>query len=330
MSTSDADAKASPSPAAPPPEDGVRDLSPPPGPMDPVDTMQFASIDGARLYGEWFAPEQADAVRGAVLVLHGYMEHCGRYRELAHVLVRAGFAVLSYDMRGHGRADGQRGYIAGFSDYLADLKAAFKVLDERVQALVGEREIARILLGHSTGSLVALRALIEPAHTPEPLAAAVLSSPYLALRQQVSPLKDAFARLAGRFLPTLSLPNALPLEHLSSDPEKLEERRVDTLCHDVASSGWYLAVQEAQALVAENAHRIEVPTLWLVSGGDRIVDVAQTRVVHARLSAPNVYHEFEGFEHEGFNERERARVFACLCAYLDDVLAGVRSAPASE
>jgi alpha-beta hydrolase superfamily lysophospholipase len=288
----------------------------PPGPLVPTATTRFPSGDGVELYGEWFAVPRP---RAAALVLHGYLEHCGRYRELAHVLARAGIATFTFDMRGHGRAEGQRGYITGMGEYLADMDAARAVLDRSVDELAPGSALPRVLIGHSNGALIALRALTEPARGPAPVAA-VLSSPFLGLKHKISGVKDMIGRLAGRWLPTLSLPSDIPIEHLTSDPDKQRERRLDTLCNDVASSGWYLAAQEAQAFVAAQAARIEVPTLWLVSGSDRVADAAVTRTLHARLSSPSTYHELAGLEHEVFNERERGRVFGLLRDFLDQVL----------
>ena len=62
--------------------------------------------------------------KGAVVITHGYAEHCGRYREVAHVIVNAGWAALAYDVRGHGHSPGPRGYIEHFDIYLDDFRAA--------------------------------------------------------------------------------------------------------------------------------------------------------------------------------------------------------------
>src|SRR5690606_17482655 len=98
------------------------------------------------------------------------LEHCGRYRELAHVLVAAGIATFTFDMRGHGRAEGQRGYITSIGEYLADMDAARAELDARIDALAPGATLPRILVAHSNGALVALRALTEPTRGPAPAA----------------------------------------------------------------------------------------------------------------------------------------------------------------
>jgi alpha-beta hydrolase superfamily lysophospholipase len=46
--------------------------------------------------------------RAQVLVLHGYGEHAGRYRELAEALTAAGYDVVACDHRGHGSSGGHR------------------------------------------------------------------------------------------------------------------------------------------------------------------------------------------------------------------------------
>jgi alpha-beta hydrolase superfamily lysophospholipase len=66
--------------------------------MEPAATGQIFSRDGTALYAEWF---ETDAPRALALIMHGYSEHCGRYREVAHVLANAGLPSLSFDMRGH-------------------------------------------------------------------------------------------------------------------------------------------------------------------------------------------------------------------------------------
>ncbi|MEM9493787.1 MAG: alpha/beta fold hydrolase, partial [Myxococcota bacterium] len=128
-----------------------------PGPVAPTETFHFSSRDGTDLYGEYFAARAPGPARASALIIHGYMEHCGRYRELAHVLVGAGVSVLSYDMRGHGRAAGQRGYIREFTDYLDDLDAALGQLEVRADAAAAPL----LLIGHSNGGLITCRALAD-------------------------------------------------------------------------------------------------------------------------------------------------------------------------
>jgi len=283
-----------------------------PGALEPSETFHFPSRDGEKLYAEWFPAKNAKAT---ALIVHGYAEHCARYRELAHVLVNAGLHTLSYDMRGHGRAEGQRGHVNGYSDYLRDFDAALEQLEER-SAAAGGSKLPTLLVSHSNGGLIALRALCDPTRTPRNVTAAVFSSPFLGLKAHVPLAKELVGRVAGRFLPTLSLPSELRIDDLTHDEGKLAERRVDTLCHEVASARWFTAAMATQEYVYELAHRMRVPSLWLVADGDKIADPAATHRVYSRVRAPSARFRFPEMHHEIFNEVERGRVFDHLREFI--------------
>lgn len=52
--------------------------------------------------------------RGRVVIVHGYAEHKGRYRQLVEALVEAGYACHLLDLRGHGESRGLRGHVSRF------------------------------------------------------------------------------------------------------------------------------------------------------------------------------------------------------------------------
>lgn len=265
-----------------------------PGPIAPTSTT---TVNG--LYVETFQPPAA--AQGVVIITHGYAEHCGRYREAAHVGTTAGWAVVSYDVRGHGKSPGERGYIDRFDIYLDD----FVAIQRAARALVPDKPV--VLLGHSHGSLITLRALCNG--TPTGVVHAIVSSPYLALRLAVPAYKKLLARVASRVAPHLAQPNALRVEDLTHDPQKQAERVADTLCFGVATSRWFTESSAAQQYVADNAHKIDAPTTWLVGGDDPIADPAQSRRVADRVRNAD-YHDLAGMKHEVFNELDRGKVFA--------------------
>ena len=281
-------------------------MSAPPGDGTPTRTLTFPSSGGTTLYGEFFAAK--DPI-GLAIVCHGYAEHCGRYREVAHALVDAGLSVFTYDMRGHGQASGRRGHVARFTEYLDDLDAAIA----KARELAGE--LPRVLVAHSNGSLVALRALADPARRPD-VRAVALGSPFLALKLAVPAVKKLAARVMSRIVPTFAQANELRVEDLTHDVGKQEARRVDTLCHGVATARWFTEAAAAQQYVYDHASSISVPTIWLVGGDDPIANPARSRAVNERLRAPTAFHDLTGMRHEVFNETDRARVFALMTSYL--------------
>lgn len=266
-----------------------------PGPIEPTSTP---TIGG--LYAEQFLP--AATPKGVVVITHGYAEHCGRYRELAHVIVDAGWAALTYDLRGHGQSPGVRGYIDRFDAYLEDLAQ----LHRAARALIAE-DAPLVLLGHSLGSLITLRALADD--RPLACTAAIVSSPFLALKLAVPGYKKLLARVASRLAPKLAQPNTLQVEQLTSDTQKQAERLADKLCFDIATVRWFTEAAAAQDYVLAHASRIKVPTTWLVGGADPIADPDRSRAVAAKVPGAK-YHDLVGLLHEVFNETTRDEVFA--------------------
>jgi alpha-beta hydrolase superfamily lysophospholipase len=276
-------------------------MSDAPGPISPTATP---TVGG--LYAEQFLPNETP--RGVVVITHGYAEHCGRYRELAHVILRAGWAALAYDVRGHGQSPGTRGFIDRVDAYLEDL-AAIEVA-ARALAPAGA---PMILLGHSHGSLIVLRALCDE-HPPD-VKAAILASPYLGLRLQVPAYKKLLARVASRVAPKLAQPNDLRVEDLTSDKQKQAERVADKLCLDIATARWFTESSRAQDYVAQHAARIKIPTTWLVGGADPIADPSRSKQVAAMVPKAD-YHDLVGLKHEVFNETSRGDVFAQVLRVL--------------
>ncbi|HXQ30121.1 MAG TPA: alpha/beta fold hydrolase, partial [Gemmatimonadales bacterium] len=140
--------------------------------------------DGTQLIYDTYEPVSP---RAALLFLHGWSDHAGRWASLGERLGDAGYAVYALDQRGHGRSGGRRGHLSRFSQLLGDLQAFRRAVRRR------RAELRHVLLGHSFGGLVALRYLeTQPS---DPVTAAVLSSPWLALAAPPPRLKLALARV---------------------------------------------------------------------------------------------------------------------------------------
>lgn len=124
----------------------------PPSPADsperyslPFEPVQFPSRDGLRLDGWWIPASQAP--KGTVIICHG--REGSRERELPHarMLHQAGFNVLMFDFRAHGRSEGQ--YVTFGMYEKDDLLGALDFLAERGIERVG-------VLGFSLGATTAI------------------------------------------------------------------------------------------------------------------------------------------------------------------------------
>ena len=126
--------------------------------------------------------------RGAVLIVHGLSEHGGRYAELAQWLNARGYAVRSYDQRGHGRTPGRRGALRHADDLLEDLTAIHRDYAHALGRVP-------LVLGHSMGGVVVTRIVLDGRIAP---GAVILSSP--ALRSWEPRWRRALARASETFI----------------------------------------------------------------------------------------------------------------------------------
>jgi len=246
------------------------------------------------------------------VIVHGYGEHIGRYREVANVLAQGGWGVLGFDQRGHGRSSGQRGHVDRFTEYLDDLD----VVRRHARLLADDAKLPRCdaIVAHSHGALITLRALCEPSRHVD-ADAVVLSSPFLRLGLPVSTARRLLGAFASRLLPTLTQAANIPVEYLTHDREQQIARASDPLCHSVATVRWFTEASAAQTFVSAHVANVGSHTLWLVSADDQIADPTRTRQLGEHLAGAT-YHHLHGLRHEIFHEIERARVFDLMVNFL--------------
>jgi lysophospholipase len=278
--------------------------------MAAFDRIEFwTAADGARLALRREAPEGER--RGALVLVHGFGEHSGRYGHVAAWFAAHGFAVFALDQRGHGRSPGPRGHIARFAQYLADIVALRKLV-------AAEAPGPLLLLGHSFGGLTVLRYL-ETA--PLDVTGAVLTSPFLDVAVRVPRWKQALAGPLADLVPALPFPTGLPVEHLCTDPAVVRAAVQDPLCHTVMTPRAYREITTAQRHVVEERDRIGVPLFFGVAGDDRIVSRLAVQRFAGSLGGDVTVRVYDGLYHEIMNEPRQGEVFADVAPWLDRIVA---------
>jgi alpha-beta hydrolase superfamily lysophospholipase len=239
-------------------------------------------------------------------------EHAGRYSGLAAQLNGAGWHVVGYDQRGHGRSGGPRGGLAKDDSLLTDLA----LVVDQVRA---QRPGRLVMLGHSMGGLVAARFVAEsvaeaPADWARALDALVLSSPAL---DPGMGLFDKLMLAAGSLLPDHAVGNGLKPEWVSRDPAVVAAYVADPLNHDRITPRLARFIVDGGERVRELSALWATPTLLLWAGADRCVAPAGSAGFAA--AAPKALLQarcFDGLFHEIFNEPEKGEVVAELLRWL--------------
>jgi alpha-beta hydrolase superfamily lysophospholipase len=278
--------------------------------------------DGLALFGEHYSRPDA---RATMVIVHGYAEHTRRYAGLVAALDAAGCECHLFDLRGHGRSEGVRGYVREFGDYLDDLDLFL----ERVREVRSANPaVPRVLFGHSLGGLIALDSVL---HRPEAFDLLAVGSPFLHPAMEVPVLKEGLARVSSVLLPTHLAPSGLESKWLSHDPAVVAAYDADPDVFKTFSPRWFFEARRAQEEVRDRAGEIRLPSLVLIGDEDHIASPDRAREVFARLgSADKTLIAYPGLFHELFNEIERSRVTADLVGWLDARLPSIAALPLSR
>jgi alpha-beta hydrolase superfamily lysophospholipase len=270
----------------------------------------FTGRGGLRLYRQHWLPD--DGAQAAVVLVHGIGEHSGRYTHVVNALVPRRYAVYALDHRGHGRSDGQRGYIDDWSDFREDLRALVTL----VQHETASRPM--FIFCHSMGGVIGLDYALR---YPDGLTGVVASAPAIGA-VAVHPVMWALARVFDRVWPRLSLsPQSGGMTwKVSRDPAVLEANRHDPLNHGKATPRLGVQIKKTADWIQAQAAEWRLPLLVIHGDGDNIAspDGSRRFVERAAGAGADVeLKEYAGGYHELFNDIIRDQVLADVTAWLD-------------
>lgn len=274
--------------------------------------------DGVRIrVGHW--PRDAKTrSQGTILLFPGRTEYIEKYGRNTSDLTARGFDVLVIDWRGQGladRPDAQRavGHVGHFDEYQRDVAAMME--------LAGGLELARpfVLLGHSMGGCIGLRALhngldVNAACFSAPMWGIVISPPLrplawgLSWALHSSPLKLTLA--PGTVRETYLLTDRFAGNLLTTDRDFWDYMLHQAKTHpDLTlggpTLGWlYAALREMHALARMPAP--DMPAVTWLGGNERIVEPGPIHDLMARWPK-GALHLFDGLEHEVLMEGQPVR-----------------------
>jgi acylglycerol lipase len=267
---------------------------------------KFTGHDNYSLYRQAWLP---DGIPVAVLiVVHGIAEHSGRYANLVNYFVPKGYAVYSFDLRGHGKSDGKRSYIERFSYYLDDLKTFCNKVKEE------NKNIKVFLVGHSLGSTIAINYALE--HQNE-FSGLIVSGTTLKAGASINKASIFMAKILSVILPKIGV-SALSAAGISRDKAVIEAYVNDPLDY----TGKLSARTGAELLktmekVQSRISGVSLPVLIMHGTADCISDPSSSRMLYdGARSKDKTLKLYEGFYHEVFNDPDCQQVFSNMDDWL--------------
>ncbi|WP_028392600.1 alpha/beta hydrolase [Bacillus cihuensis] len=247
--------------------------------------------------------------KGVIVIVHGAMEHHGRYKWLSQMWRSAGYHVIMGDLPGQGMTTrAYRGHIQSFDQYLLEVK---KWIEEAYQY-----SLPVFLLGHSMGGLIAIRLLQQEELD---LAGVILSSPCLGLVKHPSKLMTAISLGLNVTYPTFRVDSGLTPELVTRNEEVRESDLNDSLYVTKVSVRWYRELTKNMKEAFEDIPEFQdIPLLLMQGGDDLVVDKRPVREwFNYNLCSEKQYKEWPHLYHEIFNEPERDDVFQYALGFVE-------------
>lgn len=271
-------------------------------------TASFRAEDGLRIHTEAWLPA---APRAALVIVHGYGEHLGRYRHVCEYFVEQGYAVYMLDHRGHGQSEGLRTYVDSFDEFLRDLH-------ELVGSVRGAHPGLKLaMLGHSMGALISLAYNLRYSDVD----LLMVSGAPVNADANVSPLLVQVGKVLTRVIPKVpflefgeGILSRDPRVQAAFDADPLTWKRpmrVRLGTEINRTAGW----------VRADLPRLRLPILIMHGADDVMVNPSGSETAYGLVgSADKTLKLYPGLRHEIMNEPEQREVLGDIAAWLAERL----------
>lgn len=249
--------------------------------------QNWTSEDGTSIYATIWTP--VNATKAVLAFVHGHGTHSRRYDDWFKDLVKENMAVLSIDLRGHGRSGGKQGTIHRYSEYLQDVDLLMKKARENFKS------IPVILYGHSMGATIVLSYLGQGTTPPD---MAILASAWLELVQPPGKIKSLAIWLADSILPQVTINTGLKSKDFAPPSGEGVPKERDPLMHKKISARCFREVQRASGKINAGSIPASIPLLFMHGTGDRVSAPGASRRLADSLPGNVTCMEWEEAPHQ--------------------------------
>ena len=274
---------------------------------------QFGNFEGRELknlFYQCWLPESN--VKAYIVAIHDLATDSDRFEILSEYLTENGYAVYSFDLRGHRR---NAGGFPGNIDSMDHIQKDIILFMDLIRKLAEDKKI--FLMGHSLGGLISIIYAIDHPGLP----GVVVSSPSLGLFLESMVDKKVAKKLAGsiaKLAPNKLIKISIDQKQLTSDLKILRKQIADKNKLDTITVKTLAEINNAMKWAIDNVSNLTCPLLIQQAGNDKLVDKEKNiNFFNNVKSQDKTYKEYDGFLHDLWNEKGRAQVFQDLYIWLE-------------
>ncbi|XP_069062357.1 monoglyceride lipase [Pleurodeles waltl] len=227
------------------------------------DLPHIINADGQYIFCRYWKPQTSP--RALVYVVHGAGEHCGRYDELAQMMIGLNIFVFAHDHVGHGQSEGDRMAVSDFQVFVRDSLQHIELMKKEHPGL------PLFILGHSMGGAISI---LTASERLSDFSGMVLISPLvLPNPETASTFKVFAAKVLNHVLPNFSLGSIDP-NCISRNKKEVDLYTNDPLVHHGGMTVRFgMHMLNATTRVEKALPQFTLPFLLLHGTEDKLCDI---------------------------------------------------------
>ncbi|MFX1325147.1 MAG: alpha/beta hydrolase [Promethearchaeota archaeon] len=275
------------------------------------ETGYFKGRELKELFYQNWLPDNGE-IKAYIIAIHGWGTHSDRMALPAEYLTEKGYAIYSFDLRGHYRNAGE---ILGHIDSIDHIQKDILLFMDFIQERIDDKKI--FLMGHSFGGLLCLIFAINHPDLPGILISSPLLEMYMKLSMGKKVIKSISSTIA-KLSPNKILNNIIDQNQLTSDLKILRKHIANKNKIEFISAKSATEIEKFAKWAMDNASNLICPIMIMQGGNDKIVDKKKAEEFFAKVkSKDKTYKEYPGFLHEVWNEKGRVQVYQDMFVWLE-------------
>lgn len=235
-----------------------------------------------------------------IIITHGLAEYSKSYFDTAKAFESNGFNVITYDLRGHGKTRGKRGYVDSYKTFLSDLDVLVKHAYQTTKYVY--------LIGHSMGGLI--------------------TNVYTALNNSVdgviitaSPTNFIRDLKIYKLIPKFLI-NGIKVKTNFKDPKMTKNNNYQKDAYDIDYFYFKMITEtmfKAMKVLRKNLNNYETPILMIYSKSDQMVGIEQARQFLAKIKeVDQTLLVYEESHHNLFSDIEFEQLISDITSWIKD------------
>ncbi len=260
---------------------------------------EFKSFDGLTLFYRYLKPEVD--TQNTLLVLHRGHEHSGRIINISEKLAEENAWCFSFDLRGHGKSDGERAWAPSFNTWVKDLNS----FAEHIQKQHNLKMDDMIVVANSVGAVMAVSWILN--YNPN-IKGCILGAPAFSIKLYI-PLALSSLKLLSKFTTHQFVTSYVKSKLLTRDRQQAEDYDNDSLITKKIGVNILVSLFETSTNCFKRLKDFETPVLIITAEKDVIVHNHFHKTFYDGISSSVKRHlELKDFKHAIFHEIDQQKL----------------------